>query len=301
MFFISLNSMLALFLCMFVGFIGMRIKLFNDDIIKGFNKLLLNITVPAMFISAMNITVEKSLVRNGFYALVGGFVFHILALLIALFIVKLFKVKHKSLWLFALTFANIGFLGFPLISDLFGSDALFYTALINVSFYVLIFSIGVYVISNGKTTSFKQIFLSKPFIGTMIGIIIFIIPYSLPIFVSKTVYMFGNITPPLSMLVVGATFAKSNTLQALMKKEIYVIAFIKLIVIPVAIFFLFKLVVPNEDLVVVFTILSATPSAILSVIMAKEYGNDEIYASEIVFVTTLLSIITLPLITTLIT
>ncbi len=303
MFVIALNSMLTLFVFMLVGYIGIKKTIFNEQTTATFNKLLLNITAPAMFISAMNITLEKGIIKPSIQAIIFGFVFHLLALLIAYVIVKFFKVKEKAIWLFALTFANIGFLGFPLINDLFGSVALFYTSLINISFYVLIFSVGIIIMSIGTDNklSLKRLIFNKAFIGTIIGLLVFLFPYNLPVFISKSVYMIGQITPPLSMIVVGSIFASTSILQAIKKPAIYILAVVKLIVIPVVVYFTFSLVIENQQLVQIFTVLSATPSAVLTVVLAKEYGNDDIYACEIVFVTTLLSVITLPVITYLIT
>ncbi len=299
MFVIALNSMLTLFVFMLVGYICSKKNIFNSVTIENFNKLLLNVTAPAMFISAMNITIEKSILKPSVQSAIYGFAFHILALVIAFIVVKVFKVKAKSIWLFTLTFANIGFLGFPLINDLFGTQALFFTSLINISFYVLIFSVGVVIMTLEveNNLSFKKLLFNKAFIGTLIGLVVFLIPYSLPVFISKSIYMIGQITPPLSMIVVGSIFASTSVISALKKPEIYALALIKLIVIPIAIYFSFSLLIDNKQLVQIFTILSATPSAVLGVVLAKEYKNNDIYVCEIVFVTTILSVVTLPTIT----
>lgn len=303
MFVIALNSMLALFACMLIGFIGVRKNLFDDNAINAFNKLLLNLTAPAMFISAMNVVFDKSLIRNIITATVGGFIFHLGILLVVFIFVKVFKIKIKSVWLLTLTFANIGFMGFPLINDLFGETALFYTSLINISFFVLIFSVGVILLTYEKAgkMDLKKILMNKAFIGAIIGLIVFIIPYQLPEFLSKTISMFGSITPPLSMLLVGAIFAKANVVKALKNPQIYLISLVKLIIIPIIVFFVAKLLTSDKELVMIFTILSATPTAVLCAVLAKEHQNRELLVSEIVFVSTILSLITLPIITYVIT
>ncbi len=303
MFTIALNSMLALFIFMLVGYICTKKRLFDNQTITNFNKLLINITAPAMFISAMNIAIEKQLIKPSIQAIIFGFCFHLIALLIAYIIVKVFKIKAKSIWLLTLTFANIGFLGFPLINDLFGNKALFFTSLINISFNVLIFSVGIIIISasDNNNISWKRLLLNRAFIGTIIGLTLFIIPFNLPTFISKSIYMIGQITPPLSMIVVGSVFASTSIISAFKKPEIFLLALVKLVVIPVIIYFSFSLVIDNQQLVQIFTILAATPSAVLNVVLSKEYGNDDIYACEIIFITTLFSVITLPTITYLIT
>lgn len=302
MFIVALNSMLALFISMLVGFVGFRKNLIDDSAVVAFNKLLLKITVPAMFISAMNIVLEKSMLKNAILSIAGGFIYHLIALLIAFVFVKMFKVKKRAIWLFTLTFANISFLGFPLITDLFGEEALFYTSLINISFFFLVFSIGVLIISSGNKDefTFKRVFTNYAFIATLFGIVLFLIPYTLPIFLSKSLSMIGNITPPLSMIVVGATLAKTNVANAFKKPELYLISFVKLIVIPAVIFIVASLLV-SKELAVIFTILAATPSAVLGVVMSREYNNDYIFTSEVLFMTTTLSVITLPLIAYIIT
>lgn len=302
MFMISLNSMLTLFVFMLVGFICYKKHIFNDDTISSFNKLLLNITAPAMFIGAMNIQITERLLTPSVISIVGGFVFHLIPLFLSIILVKVSKTSHNLSWMFTLTFANIGFLGFPLIKNLFDSQGLFFTSLINISFYVLIFSVGIVIMSNNKQEfSFKDVLLNKAFIGTLIGLIVFLVPYKLPVFLSSSITSIGAITPPLSMIIVGSIFAKINIFDSFKTTSIYFIAFIKLILIPLIVYYVFGFFIDNNGLVKIFTILSATPSAVLGVVLAKEYQTDEEYVSKTVFLTTILSIITLPLITYIIT
>lgn len=303
MFIIALNSMLALFVIMFVGFSGTKLKIFSESTNDAFNKLLLNVTAPAMFISAMNITMEPHHIEKGTIALIGGFVFHFIALIIAIVIVKLFKVKSSSIWMFCLTFSNISFLGFPLINNLFGSEALFYASLINVSFYVLVFSMGVVLMTIGKQgeVSVKMILSSKAFLGVIIGVVIFFAPFTLPDFLAKSVKMLGDITPGLSMLLAGATLANTKLMNALTNYNLYILSFIKLIVIPLAVYIIAKLLVNDDELIVILTILAGTPSAVMSVVLARKYNNNPIFVSEIIFMTTTLSVVTLPIIVFIIT
>lgn len=299
MFISALNSMLSLFACMLIGFVCVRKKLFQEEMNVAFNKLLLNITVPAMFISAMNVEMDSSLLKQGLISVIAGFVYHFICLLIAYVTMKGFRVKEdfKSIWLFALTFANISFLGFPLIKDVFGEEMLFHATLFNISFSVIVFSIGILIINVGNKTkiTIKDIVMQPGFIAVIIGIIIFIIPWPLPTFISKVFSMFGAITAPLSMFVVGATLATTSVIKAFKNKWIYIFSFVKLLVIPVVIYFIANLVVKDADLVLMFMLLSATPSAVLTVILAKRYNSNEWLASEVVFITTAISVITLPL------
>lgn len=299
MFINALNSMIALFGCMLVGFICVRKKVFKQEMNLVFNKLLLNITIPAMFISAMNVEMSKELVRQGITSIVFGFVYHFICLLIGFVTLKVLKVKGKlkTIWIFALTFSNISFLGFPLIEDVFGSEMLFHATLFNISFNILAFSLGVYLLTfgAGEKVSVKNIVVQPAFIGVIIGMIIFVLPGTLPIAVDKMVSMFGAITPPLSMFVVGATLASTSVVKALLKIEIYIFSFIKLFIVPTVIYFVGNILIDDQELVLAFMMLAATPSAVLTVILAKRYNGNELLASEVVFVTTALSVITLPL------
>ncbi len=299
MFISALNSMLSLFTCMLVGFICVRKGIFKEEMNIAFNKLLLNITVPAMFISAMNVQMEQGLLKQGLISVVAGFIYHFICLLIAYLTMKGFKVKEdfKSIWLFALTFANISFLGFPLVKDVFGEDMLFHATLFNISFSVIVFSIGVLIINVGNKTNItlKDIITQPGFVAVIIGIVIFLIPWPLPTFISKVFAMFGSITAPLSMFVVGATLATTSVINAFKNKWIYLFSFVKLIIIPIVIYFSASLLIKDEELVLMFMLLSATPSAVLTVILAKRYNSNEWLASEVIFITTAISVVTLPL------
>ncbi len=300
MFNIALNSMLALFSCLLIGLIGTRRKVFNEQMVDGFNKLLLTITVPAMFINAMNIEIENDLLKNGVVAFIAGFIYHILALIVAYVLAKIFRINinYKSLWLFGLTFANIAFLGFPLINDLYGSEGIFYCSLFNISFSVFVFTLGVFLMNSGNNTkiSIKSVLFNPPLIGVAIGIIILVLPFNLPIFLDKTVSMLGAITPPLSMIIVGSTLAYTKLTTMFKAKILYGFSLVKLVIIPVIVYLLANAFIDNEMLVVMITVLSGTPSAALTTILAHKYNQDSVLASEMVFITTMISVITLPLI-----
>ncbi|MFV0498794.1 MAG: AEC family transporter [Bacilli bacterium] len=300
MFLNALNSMLALFGCMLIGFFCVRKKIFDDDANVVLNKLMLNIAVPAMFISAMNVEMSPELIREGSITLIAGFVYHLICVALAFFTMKIFKIKSelKPIWLFGLTFANIAFLGFPVVKDIFGEQMLFHATLFNISFNILVFSVGIIIISYGSNEiiTTKKILLQPAFIGSVLGITLFLLPVQLPIFIDKILTMFGDVTPPLSMFVVGATLAATSILETFKNKFMYLFSFVKLVIIPAITYMVSNVLINDSEIVLLITVLSATPSAVLTVILAKRYNRDSELASQIVFVSTTLSVVTIPMI-----
>ncbi len=312
MFYIALSTMASLFLCIIVGFIAAKQKILNEDTIDKLNVLLLNITFPFMMISIFNIELTSQILNSFIPLFLFGIIYQSLLFIFVVVFIKLVKIdkNQKQVTMFAMVFTNTGFIGIPLIASVFGSEALLYASLLNIPFNITCFSFGVYLLQpkNTNVISIKQILLKPTMVGIWIGCILMlsqlIIPGTfevdgkivrLPAFLTRTINMIGNITSPLAMIIVGASLAETKFKNVFTNYKLHAFAFVKSIIAPFLIYLVLKPFIINELILVIVVIFSGLPTATLATVLSEQFKHDYVYASELVFITTLYSLITIPL------
>ena len=196
-----------------------------------------------------------------------------------------------------LIFGNINFIGFPVLASLFGTEAIFYAAIVSIPFNVLIFMFGVPIITSGQGKFvFKLRSLFSPnLIATYITIIIVLMQYRVPKEISNACRLVGSMTVPGSLLIIGSTLAYVKVLDMMSNVRIYLLAFIKLLAIPVVLFLIFKISPLDIKYTNVLTILLGMPVASIGTMLCLKNNIDGKAMSEGTFVTTLLSVISIPL------
>lgn len=312
MFTLALNTMTSLFLCMLIGYYGAYRKIIDKSTIDKLNVILLNITYPLMLISIFNIALTKEILDNAFMVFFFGVLYQFALAIIGILFIKIVKFENDrdKIIKFMMVFTNTGFIGLPLIAAVMGSTGLLYASLLNIPFNILCFSYGVYILApKGKlNVELKTILLSPSMIGIWIGIFLLlsqlIVPGTfmvngvekrLPEVLDNTIEMVGSITAPLAMIIVGASLIETNVIRVLKNYKLHIFAIVKLLVAPILVYLVFGKFITDENLLLIITIFSGLPSATIGTILAMEFKLDYVYASEIVFISTLYSIITVPI------
>ncbi len=305
MFFIVFDNMLSLFFIMAMGFIAAKLKIIDDTISSALSTVLINITLPATIISAMQRPFSIGALKEIILVLVVTCLIYAFSIFIGMIALKCMKAdqSEKNIYLFACTFSNMVYMGFPVISAIFGHEALFYGSIANIVFNLVAFSIGILMIKKDttNTTDIKKYLIdalkSIPIIAVFIGLIIFFAGIKLPQPLFSAFSMTGAVTVPLSMLIVGALLSKSNFLEMFNSIHTYFITFLRLIVIPLLVLLVLKHFITNKTLLGVLVIITAMPPASLTVIFAEKYGGNAPLASKVVFISTLFSVFTIPFMT----
>jgi predicted permease len=179
-----------------------------------------------------------------------------------------------------------------------GEEAIFYAAFFNFFFQPLAFTIGPYLIEKEHHEfSFKH-FLNPAIIATLVGLVIFILQIELPVFINTPLDMVAEITNPLSMIVIGASLANVNFKKIFGNWQLYAYSIIRLFVIPMVVFFTLNAITDQTLLIVIPSIVSGMPAPATAVIVSKIFGTevDVLNASEGVFMSTVLSMISIPVI-----
>ena len=298
---IILHQMLQLFIIMFLGYALHKVKLIDHDFIKKLTKLLLNVTLPAtIFSSVLQQESERDMGAVGEVFLIGVAVYVVLPV-VSLLAVKLMRLpkKDRSLYAFMMTYSNIGFMGFPLMDALYGQTAVFYAAIINIIFNISVFTCGVLMMNAGKdggNTKLKWRNLLSPGVSvSTLSVAVYLLNISFPEDIKSVVSSVGNITTPLAMILIGATLATMDVKSIFNDWHVYFYSAVKQIVIPLLFWPALKFLIHDPFILAVVFILILMPVANTSVLFATEYDGDEKLAAKTIFITTVMSIVTVPL------
>lgn len=303
MFFAVLNSIGILCIFMAIGYICYKKGIIYGDGVSVLSGLLVNVTFPLMIIVSMQREFNSELFRNGLLMLFITFFIHIFGVLIGALLVKLFHVPpdQKGIWIFMMVFPNTAYMGIPVIGSMYGEEAVFYIAMCTVIFNIFSFSVGVRILTSNDTTREKpkwgKLFLSPAIIATVIGFTMFCFSIRLPDMILKAFTSMGNLTTPISMLVIGAFLAQNDLKEALTSWKAYVVSAARLILMPLCIYAVLSPFIKHEIMLGTLFMITGMPAATVLAILSERHGQNSMEASRLVFLSTVLSIITLPVLT----
>ncbi len=294
-----ITQLAILFIMMFTGFGLNKVGILGEAVDQRLTKLVLQFTMPLTVLSSvLNNTGERdiSMVLKVFGIGIGMYV--ILPLL-ALIFVRLFRIPQgrRGLYQYMFIFGNVGFMGFPIIEALFGAEAVLYAGAVNIIFNLASFSYGAYKVSTDgseRSTLGLKTFLSPGISLSVLAIIIYFLGIKLPIFIVSPVTSFGSLTTPLAMLLIGSTIAKMDAKSIIGDISVYIFVLVRFLILPILAFPLIHLVIKDEFLLSFTMIMITMPVANSAVLFAKQYKADDEYAAKSVFISTILSIITIP-------
>ena len=305
-FFLTVQNVSVLFLLIVIGFIAGSTNLISEEGQKDITQLVLYITMPATIISAMQVEMNAQRLETSFIIFVILIFCYCFMYLVGRFTSRLLPITkgQQDIFQVALLLSNTSFMGYPIILSILGPDALFYAVVgAGFIFECVAWSLGTYLISLNGTDiavfNWKKIFFSPGILSIIIGLSIFAFQISIPEPINSAINAVSPATSPLAMIVIAIMLSRSNIKEAFQNKTLYFAAALKLLVIPIVILFTLKLLGFTGASLVIPVIMISMPSASYVAMFSSNYGNDEQYSSQIVFLTSLLSMVTIPLITTL--
>lgn len=297
---VAFQQMIILFFGIILGFIAVKTKILNEGGSKAITNVVMNIILPFFIISS---GISGSHTIGGFEMLLFfllSLVCYAAAYLIGFVISKIpiTPVDEQRIYRFMTTFGNTGFIGLPVIGALFGPDGVLYATIFNLPFNFLVFSIGVVLVS--KDATFKSIsprnLLNNCLIASVLAIVLYLVDLPIPAIALDCMEQIGSATVPLAMIITGASLAKEPVRMVFQQPSLYLVTIAKTLLVPAITYFVLTFANMNVDLVRVGTLLMAMPVATNATLLCIQYGGPDKTASRGVFLSTLLSMITIPLI-----
>jgi predicted permease len=260
----------------------------------------MEVTLPAMIIISMNYDFSREIMWESGKILLLSLALFVISGLFAVYVTKFLQVDQRaaSVYQFMLIFPNIGFMGYPVINAIFGKLGVFYTSIFNLSFSLVVWTLGVWLFqkNNGESMQFHwRVLLTPGIASTLLGFLIFLFSIKLPYPIHRTLELVGGVTTPMSMLVVGALMARSPIKAIWNNPKVYLMSAIRLLVIPLIVLGLMRLGGFATMTLGVTVVLLGMPGAANTAIFAERYRGDADLASRCVFLSTLFSVMTIPL------
>lgn len=310
-----------LFIMMIPGVIMKKCRLTTDGMGKGLSNLVLYIAQPALIFLAYLRPYDKDILINSVYVFILSVVVHVIFSVVAMCCFKKSPDSARRMLRFATVFSNAAFMGIPLISAVLEDSfpgATVYASIYNITFNLFLWSLGVYICTDGRDENKNTIeddvehikhgasplkALYHPVtIAAAIGLVFFLLPIEgyVPGLITESFTMLKNLVAPLSMVVIGLRLADMSFKGIFNDRDMYIFLALRHIILPLASVGVVKLaglVVDIPEVVkMVIVIMAAAPAATSATMFAEKYDCDADYVSRLVTVSTLISIVTMPLV-----
>ena len=289
---------MMLFLLMAVGVLFRKRNIISESGRKTLSNLTVNLILPCNIIESFlgEWNVSENLLRHCLIALGISFGIQVAALYLSMLFFAPVSRDKKNIFKYGLIVSNSSFIGIPVVGELYGNLGVLYTSFFQIPIRIMMWTAGLSLFTNvDNKESFQKLLKHHCIIAIVIGAFLMIASVPLPSFLGNTIAGLSKCTTPLSMITVGAMFANSKWSDFLDPSILYY-CLIRLIVFPAIVFGAVRLL--GIDLVLgnVAVLLSAMPMAATTAILADKYNYNGETASRSIFVSTLLSIVTLPVI-----
>ena len=296
----NIEIMVILFTIVVLGYALCKLGYMGDKFDQKLSSIVIDVTCPALILSSVMGAELPD--RSLILPLLGiGFLTYILLLVFGFWVPRFVAKSRDEQGMigFALMFANVGFIGYPIVSAIFGPKAVFYAALLNIPNTFFIFTAGVMLVKgehNMKSLSAKVLF-SPAMIAAFVAALMVAFGVRTPDIIARPVTMVGNITIPAAVMVIGSSMARLPLKEIIGSPKVYVASLLRLVVVPLSVYFLFRFCGVSDVINNINTVIIAMPVASYGTMFCLKYGRNPSLMTEMTFVTTLGSILTIPLIT----
>ena len=343
---VMLQQMIVMFLMMAVGYLCYRRQILTEEVSKKVSAIVVNVANPCMILSSA-LTDQQMQGKELVQTLAIVVIMYVFLLVMAQLLPRILCIQKESRGAYAAmtVFANIGFMGFPVLAAMYGNGALLYGAVFQIPFNILIYTYGVAVLTrkpgacakteqdvkaepNGKTGErqdaqgitaavngkseniengseqqgklqgtveiVKKIF-NIGVIACIAAMLLYFLQTPVPSFLQAFITKLGNLTAPLSMMIIGASLAQMPLKELFLDKKLLLFSLVKLLLLPAVWMIMVNRVAEQEILRGVCLVMMATPAGSMTAMLAQQYGGDYETASRGVALTTVLSVITMPL------
>ena len=301
MFITVFTQVSVLMLMIAAGFIAAKTGIMTEAGAACCTDIALIIATPCVIIKSLMRRFDAAVMKSLLLAVVLTLLVQVLMITLGTLLLRSKDLRRQRTLRFGSIFANCGFMSLPLQEVMLGSDGTLYGSAYVIMFNLVVWSYGIYLISGDKRyIQPKKLFVNPGIAGLLIGLIIFVFSVPVPQVISSTVNYLAAIYTPLPMLIIGYHLSKTNVLKAFKDVKCIIAVLLRLVVYPlVSLGVLYILGVRGTLLVSVIISLSAPVAAVTTMFSSKFGGGDTALSVDMVSLSTVLSIITMPAVITL--
>lgn len=287
------------------GVISYKCKLITDIGNKSITNVVMYVFTPMMILVSFCQDFSMKLLKGLFITLGISFLGFVAVIALACLLIRKKGITGKEdpdyiIERFSAIYTNCGFMGIPLADALFGAEGVFYITAFHSAFMILVWTHGVYMITGDKKEiSIKKVLLNPSIIATFLGMILFTVRFEYPDVVMSAMVSMKDTVAPLAMIIAGVSISQSNLLKAIKNVRLYRTCAVRLVIIPLVLVFLltwiFRFLGVSETALLTTILAFSCPTATMGTMMSIRFGKNAEAASQLFALTTVLSVITMPL------
>lgn len=300
---VLLMQMIKLFALMCMGYILYKINIIDGHTRAHLTKFVLFVTTPALIINSFieNMETVSKWEMIGLFGVAFAMYAVLAAAAAIIVLVMRIEKKQRGMYMFMTVFANVGFMGFPVVEAIYGTQGVFYTAIFNCMFNLFVYTLGVFLVNCGQENgmdirsviSLKDI-LNPGVLCCLVSVIIFLAGIPVHPVINDLLGSVGGLTSTLAMILVGSSLAVMNPRELFGDYMVYIYTAVKQLAVPFLMWPLIVTFIGDDMLAAVTLVMASMPVANSAVLFATEYGGDEKLACRAVFITTVASMVTIP-------
>lgn len=295
-----IESVISLFIIILVGVYGSKRKIITSEINKSLINILIQIALPFMIVSSFIFTYSDTIKDNVIKTFLYSLIAYIIMGFLSYILLTPIKGDKKTILHFANVFVNTGYVGFPILNSIYGAEGVIYGSIFNLFFVIFVWTYGIMLFEGknkreGIKKELKKILLNPSILAVFIGITIMVLNIQLPSAILSSIKNIGSITGPLSMLIIGVILHSARIKDYLKDWTIYYGIIIKSIIIPLGCYWISLLLNEKSIALNSVIIMTAMPASAMTSIFAESYDREKEYGAIIVSLTTLFSLVTLPM------
>lgn len=293
-----------------IGIISRRCKIVNINAQKGLSDLLIYFILPCNIVASFQGKIAPNLIKNSFTAFCISLVIQVLSIFLGKLLFGYFSDKMKPIMNYGLICSNSSFIGLPVVNNIYNSIGVLYASIFQIPIRITMWTSGLAqftgkkIDENGESQpvftkeTIKSLILHPCIIAVFLGLFIMAFYVPLPDCVNRSITFMSQCTIPISMIVIGCILSECKVSQ-LFDKAVFYFTFIRLLVFPLFIFTLLRLLKVDPLITGVSTLLTGMPAGTTTAILADKYECDAAFASAVIFISTIFSIVTVPILCTL--
>ncbi len=292
-----LNLQIMLFILMAVGILVKKIGIISASNRKSFSDMLINVILPCNIVSSFmsGIEISSDLLKNCVLAVVLSAVIQIFVTYANKLIFRKVAKNRKSVMSYGMICSNSSFIGLPVAQELYGDMGVLFTSVFQIPIRFTMWTAGLSLFTDiDRKSAFKKLAKHPCIIAVFLGFLLMVLPVTLPTVVTNTISSISKCTTPLSMIVIGTILADAD-IKTMFSKDVLYYSFWRLIGLPMIIWLILMPFHLDKLLVSICVIMSGMPAGSTTSILADKYGGDSMFASQMTFVSTLFSIVTIPI------
>ena len=296
-FFTVAQQVAVLFILIAIGYICGKCRLIHEDASKVMADIVLYFATPCVIIQSFQRELQPELVTGLLLSMAASLGIHALTILAAVLLIRDRDEARRRVLRFGMVFSNAGYMALPLQQAVLGSEGVFYGAAYVAVFNLVIWSWGLIEMSGStRSLSVKKLIINPGVIGLFVGALLFLGQVTLPEVIAAPVTHLANLNTPLPMLIIGFYLSGTSVRKALQDRRALLTVFLRLVVVPLIMLGLLWICGIRGTVLVAIVIATSAPVAAATTMFATKYQADTSLSVNLVSLSTLLSIVTMPLI-----